>query len=553
MKRVLLFFPVVDILLFTTVFANIIHIPADSLTIQAGINGAVVGDTVLVAPSIYYENINFLGKEILLASHYIFDNDTTTIESTIIDGSNPTNPDSASVVLFISGEDTNSVLKGFTIMNGGGIIDTFYYNAKGGGIYCYNSSPVISHNIIKNNGTTDFLLFVYGGGIYCYNSQAVIKNNIIRDNVAGGAGGICASISSPIISNNIISNNTAIGSWWGSGLGGGIIFSYSSPKIVNNTIINNEASGEVGGLGGGIYGYRASAALIANNIITNNNSYGWFYGAGADGGGVYIVVDSMSVFRNNVVTNNWSSGPWNGRGGGIFCRGPIIILNNTICNNTAYNGDYPGVGGGIYCSNSEPLIVNCILWANTAEVDSQIYWSDGAIQVTFSDIQGVWEGQGNINVDPLFVGGDPFDYNLQEGSPCVDAGTDTIITALGDTIIINDYSGNSPDMGALESPYIVMVKDLIIDLIPSHYFLSQNYPNPFNSTTYINYGLSKASKVTIKLYNILGQKIETLIDEYRAAGTYRILWDASAYPSGVYFCQIHVDGYNLTKKMCLLK
>ena len=65
--------------------AKIIHVPNDSSTIQAGINGASGGDTVLVSKGLYYERINFLGKGILVASNFIFDQDTNTIDSTIID------------------------------------------------------------------------------------------------------------------------------------------------------------------------------------------------------------------------------------------------------------------------------------------------------------------------------------------------------------------------------------------------------------------------------------------------------------------------------------
>ena len=107
------------ILLFSTSLqASIINVPVDQPSIQAGINAASTGDTVLVAESVYYENINFMGKAITVASHFLIDGDTTHIDSTIIDGSLPSHPDTGSVVLFVSGEDTNSILMGFSITNG---------------------------------------------------------------------------------------------------------------------------------------------------------------------------------------------------------------------------------------------------------------------------------------------------------------------------------------------------------------------------------------------------------------------------------------------------
>ena len=120
-------------------FANVIHVPGDQPWIQAGIDVAVNGDTVLVANGHYLDNINFLGKAITVASHFIIDGDSTHIDSTIIDGSMPWTPDSGSVVYFISGEDTNSVLCGFTITGGSGTYPVSLWsgsNRAGGGIFC---------------------------------------------------------------------------------------------------------------------------------------------------------------------------------------------------------------------------------------------------------------------------------------------------------------------------------------------------------------------------------------------------------------------------------
>jgi hypothetical protein len=80
------------------ILANIIEVPGDQPTIQAGINVAVDGDTVLVGPETYYENIHFRKKGIVVASYYILENNIAYIESTIIDGSMPAHPDTASCV-----------------------------------------------------------------------------------------------------------------------------------------------------------------------------------------------------------------------------------------------------------------------------------------------------------------------------------------------------------------------------------------------------------------------------------------------------------------------
>jgi hypothetical protein len=82
---------------------RIIHVPQQQSDIQARINSAVNGDTVLVADSTYYENINFMGKAITVASYFLVDGDSVHIDSTIINGSQPNHSDRGSVVFFIAG------------------------------------------------------------------------------------------------------------------------------------------------------------------------------------------------------------------------------------------------------------------------------------------------------------------------------------------------------------------------------------------------------------------------------------------------------------------
>ncbi|MCW8822561.1 MAG: T9SS type A sorting domain-containing protein, partial [Ignavibacteriaceae bacterium] len=97
--------------------------------------------------------------------------------------------------------------------------------------------------------------------------------------------------------------------------------------------------------------------------------------------------------------------------------------------------------------------------------------------------------------------------------------------------------------------------------IPYKFSLKQNYPNPFNPSTKIGYSIPQTSQIQIKVYDILGKEIETLVNEEKPAGNYEVTWDAANLPSGVYFYQLRVGGLETssgqgfieTKKMLLLK
>jgi hypothetical protein len=86
-----------------------------------------------------------------------------------------------------------------------------------------------------------------------------------------------------------------------------------------------------------------------------------------------------------------------------------------------------------------------------------------------------------------------------------------------------------------------------------NFSLHQNYPNPFNPSTTLGYSISTSSRVTLKIFNTLGEEIETLVNEEKPTGTYEINWDATNLPSGVYFYQLKAGDFVKTCKMILLK
>jgi len=255
---------------FSTAQAKVIHVPGDSTTIRSGLRGAGSGDTVLVAPGTYYENIIWPAVNgIKLLSE-------AGAEATIIDGLNLTQ-----VLWLGSGQDTSTLIEGFTIQNG--------YNINyAGGIQCFDSSPTIRRNTIaKNFGGR-------GGGVMCFRSQAVIDGNTIETNAAlyWGGGISCPGATSLLIINNEFQDNSAE-------FGGGISCLFSSAVIEGNSIIRNSAQY----WGGAIY-CDSSQVTIRDNLMTENSA-GWF------GGGIYGQSYSILTINNNEIFSNINYGAYN--------------------------------------------------------------------------------------------------------------------------------------------------------------------------------------------------------------------------------------------------
>ena len=346
-------------------YATIINIPADQPTIQAGIDVSFDGDTVLVQPNTYVENINYNGKNITVASLYIITQDTAYISNTIIDGSQ-----NDIVARFENNEDYNATLDGFTIRNGSG-----YY---AGGIICYeDSNPTIKNLNISQN------VAEYGGGITINNSNPTLLNVTISNNSASvNGGGIrCIIGSNPIITNSIVISNSA--SYQGGGIyceesspildslmvsgniteyGSGICCRYfSSPQIFDCTISMNVANQA----GGGINCYLNSSPTIVNCSIFDNvtgdtaSNYGF-------GGGINCNNNSSPTISNCDIFGNVAKNA----GGGIDCNdnsSPTISYCNIYENTTEDTIDDDGFGGGISNKdNSSPTISNCSIIGNTA-------------------------------------------------------------------------------------------------------------------------------------------------------------------------------------------
>ena len=300
-----------------------------AIHIQDAILFANDRDTVIVQPGVYYENISFMGKTILVSSD-------AGPEVTIIDGCR-----SNSVVTFAGGEGANTLFSGFTVANG--------YALQGGGIYCTNASPVIDNCIISGNCT------IRGtNGQFLYPLPSTPGGN------GGDGGGLFASDDSwPIITDCVISNNITGGGGYGDSLCGN------------------------GGNGGGM---SCSAAIILRTLIIANATgcggmeagpSGSHSGNGGNGGGIFcssaVVLDS--VIRDNTAGSGGSSYRYaghGGKGGGIYSSANTAIEGCTILSNHSGNGGVcqytsgdGGDGGGMYAAGGLPWLESCAFFGNS--------------------------------------------------------------------------------------------------------------------------------------------------------------------------------------------
>ncbi len=463
--------------------STIRNVPGTYATIQAGINASVNGDTVLVAPGTYPENIVFRGKRIIVSSWFALSLDPAYIQTTIINGSTPASSDSGSCVRIVNGEDSTAVLHGFTLTGGHG---TWWNDEhgpgnhywEGGGVLIALSSPTIRFNIIRNNNVN-----VTGG-------------------VSTGGGGIRLGDGSPRIYNNIIMNNAGM-------YGGGIVSNFASPVIRNNIVAYNVVSQAIPGLqtyGGGGLWFNGNVAgnRIENNVIVGNSATG----SGGSGAG--------------------------GKGGGM-----IAVFGATI--NTRNN----------------------IVWGNTQTTGGQVGTVSGTALVSYSDVQDGFAGTGNISLPPLFA---DTSFYLQPGSPCIDAGD--MSAAFNDPPDPNNpgsalwpaQGGWRNDMGAYGGPLSRIIASVVTSVrepskgaLPHQVTLLQSYPNPFNPVVTIQYELPSAMSVSLRVYNLLGQEVATLVDGVESAGVHSTVWNAGTTPSGVYFYKLAAGRYSETRKLILSK
>jgi hypothetical protein len=182
---------------------------------------------------------------------------------------------------------------------------------------------------------------------------------------------------------------------------------------------------------------------------------------------------------------------------------------------------------------------------------------------TINDLPENWQSSLCFGVNCFPPHLDSVATTIDFNTPSLNPG-DTLITSLHVTALQNEGTANVQiQIGTFRNPTVRTTIDFIATTIPTavedeivtveNYYLAQNYPNPFNPSTKINFGLKKASEVEITVYNILGNKVATLLNGYKSAGNHSVVFEASNLSSGVYLYKVVANEFVQTRKMILEK
>jgi hypothetical protein len=345
--------------------AAAINVPGDRPTIQAAIDVAVPGDTVVVAPGTYFENIDFNGKAIEVKS-------AQGPATTIIDGSNV-----RPAATFDSGETNAAVLRGFTLQHGRAQ-HAVTFPSDGGGVHIDAASPTIIGNVVTLN-----MACGAGGGIAAEFSSAIIQDNVVRTNTqdpgcgggSGGGGIFVGGAGSVRVTGNIVENN----SWPSAGPGGVGLNAAGTPTLHNNIIRNNSAFS-----GGGIFAYNQSDAVWTQNLVYGNTS--------TNGNAIQVEFAPPAGTQGPTIVNN------------TFADQVMTI--GFVETTRFYNNI---LAGGLHCDPSYTPTPPVLAYNNADFLTGSCSSAIGT--------------NGNISADPMFVSVAAGDYHLQPSSPSVDAGT----------------------------------------------------------------------------------------------------------------------------------
>ncbi|MFA5404675.1 MAG: YCF48-related protein [Ignavibacteria bacterium] len=252
---------------------------------------------------------------------------------------------------------------------------------------------------------------------------------------------------------------------------------------------------------------RTDILFTASELVSNGASPGYIYKIG---------FQVTSIPSNSFPMNNFK----------VKFQNTMLTSLSTFTNSgwtTVYSGTYTVAGTGLQYITLPTLF----FWNGTSNLLIEICYNNNSYLI-------------NSNVNSSTAPGKTitqFD-NLPSGDGCTDLNTGTVMPLRPNICFVTQViSGENNNK----------------KLIPDKFYLSQNYPNPFNPVTKIKYGLPKQSYVTLKIYDLLGRELKTLVNEQTQAGEYIVDFDGSDLSSGTYFYKLEAGSYTETRKLLLIK
>ncbi len=505
MKKTLTSIRFIVLFLFTigfkmNLFSKQIYIPQDFPTIQQGINAASDGDSVIVAPGMWYEHLIISGKNMTLGSWFLTTGDTTYIQQTILNGSN------TGRVISIDGISESARISGFTIKNGRSV--------AGSAIRITECVLQVDHvDVLNNTSECGSNQYAQGGGIACYSSTLTISDFSLSNNRA-----LCTT---PPVNPE----------------GGAIYASASEIHLIKGKIIDNYAN-----LGGGVYltnstGYFQRVEFEANEAPAP--------GAGICDFSSFLDV-SECVFRGNMGDAIFAEYPgtlsitnclFKENEGDLLHIGNVTLItirNTTFTGNNFYN---------FFCFGTDEIqIFNSILWVNSEfqiacfNQQTQIYLINSLIKngtAGISGTQNIHLTGSLLAVDPLFA--DTVNYLLSDNSPCIGAGLDSLgsypyLSAPAYDLNLNPRpvpAGSPPDLGAIEHELGSPVAEVVT------FKPDENEVRIYQHNRGI-YSIQGNDMKEILVYNTTGK----LISISEANGSAHAEVNFNGNPAGIYFFRI---------------
>jgi len=377
-------FPLLLLLTYGGTSALVRRVPSEDYeSIQSAIDASGDGDTVVVGPGVYKENL-LMRKAVSLIS-------SDGPGRTTIDGGRR-----GAGLTCIQITDSTAVVRGFTFENGASL--------HGGGVFLSTSFLTVEGNVFEGDSAK------FGGAICALWSNSLIRNNRFSDNSATYGGAIYTMFISPRIDSNVVENNEA-------SAGGGIYFAVSSEAIVGDNVIKGNRAER----GGGMF-MNTAAPVLERNLISGNRA--------EEGGGISSYC-SAGAIRENVF---WKNEAANGAAIALADTAAPNIERNTI----AFNSASDTLCAGLYTSAVFARVVGNIFFANSP--GHAVYCAEGALAVLSCNIlwnnetgnyRGLTSETADIYEDPLFCAPEKGDFTLRKDSPALGGACGTI-GALGE-------------------------------------------------------------------------------------------------------------------------